>query len=245
MAAYAAHIPPIEGRVPLMERPRIVVLNKIDVPDAQELADFVHDELKNRGLAVFAVSAVSRVGLRELGYALGTIVEHLRAQEVVDDEVRPVIRPLDKKNDSSFTITPRQQDEKAFYQVRGTKPERWVRQTDFSNDEAVGYLADRLNNLGIEKELMKIGARAGDMVVIGSVEDGMIFDWEPTMATGAELLSPRGTDIRLDENIRPTRRERKSQYYEMMDAKEAARQELWTERQAGIWTDPDEELPTE
>ena len=238
LAAYAAAIPPIDGRVPLMERPRIVVLNKIDVPDARDMADFVKDELKSRGLAVFEVSAVSREGLRELGFALGTIVDHLRVQEAEDDDVRPVIRPLEKKDDSSFTITPRKQGEKIFYQVRGTKPERWVRQTDFSNDEAVGYLADRLNNLGVEKQLMKVGARAGDMVVIGTVEDGMIFDWEPTMATGAELLSPRGTDIRLDENVRPTRRERKSQYHEMMDAKEAARQELWMERQVGLWTDP-------
>lgn len=132
--------------------------------------------------------------------------------------------------------------EKIFFQIRGSKPERWVSQTDFSNDEAVGYLADRLNILGVEKALMKAGAHAGDMVVIGTEEDGMIFDWEPTMGTGAELLSPRGTDIRLDEVSRPTRRERKSQYYEMMDAKEAARQELWMERQAGVWTEPDDHI---
>ncbi|QRV01552.1 GTPase ObgE [Arcanobacterium phocisimile] len=239
LSAYAQTIPPIEGRVPLMQRPRIVVLNKIDVPDAREMAEFVTDELKARGLAVFSVSAVSREGLRELGFALGEIVDHIRAQEVVAETQRPVIRPLDKKEDSSFTVTERRQGEKIFYQVRGTKPERWVRQTDFSNDEAVGYLADRLNTLGVEKQLMKAGARAGDMVVIGTEEDGMIFDWEPTMATGAELLSPRGTDIRLDESVRPTRRERKSQYHDLMDAKEAARQELWMERQAGVWTDPD------
>lgn len=184
-------------------------------------------------------SAATRLGLRELGFALGAIVEHLRSQESAVEDTRPVIRPLDKKEDSTFTITPRKRGDQVFYQIRGNKPERWVRQTDFSNDEAVGYLADRLNNLGVEKQLMKEGARAGDMVVIGSEEDGMIFDWEPTMATGAELLSPRGTDIRLDETARPTRRERKSQYHEMMDAKEAARRELWMERQAGVWTDPD------
>lgn len=109
MAAYAAAIPPIDGRVPLMERPRIVVLNKIDVPDARDMADFVKDELKSRGLAVFEVSVVSREGLRELGFALGTIVDHLRVQEAEDDDVRPVIRPLEKKDDSSFTITPRKQ----------------------------------------------------------------------------------------------------------------------------------------
>ncbi|WP_216386592.1 GTPase ObgE [Arcanobacterium phocae] len=239
LSAYADSIPPIEGRVPLMERPRIVVLNKIDVPDAHELADFVTEELKSRGFAVFSVSAATRLGLRELGFALGAIVEHLRSQESTVEDTRPVIRPLDKKEDSTFTITPRKRGDQVFYQIRGNKPERWVRQTDFSNDEAVGYLADRLNNLGVEKQLMKEGARAGDMVVIGSEEDGMIFDWEPTMATGAELLSPRGTDIRLGESARPTRRERKSQYHEMMDAKEAARRELWMERQAGVWTDPD------
>lgn len=71
LSAYSETIPPIEGRVPLMQRPRIVVLNKIDVPDARELAEFVTDELKARGLAVFSVSAVSREGLRELGFALG------------------------------------------------------------------------------------------------------------------------------------------------------------------------------
>lgn len=97
MAAYAAAIPPIDGRVPLMERPRIVVLNKIDVPDARDMADFVKDELKSRGLAVFEVSVVSREGLRELGFALGTIVDHLRVQEAEDDDVRPVIRPLEKE----------------------------------------------------------------------------------------------------------------------------------------------------
>ena len=39
-----------------------------------------------------------------------------------------------------------------------SKPERWVRQTDFTNDEAVGFLADRLNRLGVEEELAKAGA---------------------------------------------------------------------------------------
>ena len=42
--------------------------------------------------------------------------------------------------------------------MRGTKPERWVCQTDFNNPEAVGYLADRLGRLGVEDELFKAGA---------------------------------------------------------------------------------------
>jgi GTP-binding protein len=75
-----------------------------------------------------------------------------------------------------------------------------VRQTDFSNDEAVGYLADRLARLGVEEALVAAGAQAGDEVVISTGrDDGVVFDWEPTVQAGAELLhGRRGTDLRLD-----------------------------------------------
>jgi GTP-binding protein len=79
-----------------------------------------------------------------------------------------------------------------------------VRQTDFTNDEAVGYLADRLNRLGVEEELAKAGAREGDAVTIGAVT----FDWEPTLPAGTLTaeetagLGGRGTDNRLDNTDR-------------------------------------------
>ena len=74
-----------------------------------------------------------------------------------------------------------------------------MRQTDFSNDEAVGYLADRLARLGVEEALFEAGAVAGSEVVIGDGESGVVFDWEPTMQAGAELLhGRRGTDLRLE-----------------------------------------------
>lgn len=102
-------------------------------------------------------------------------------------------------------LRPRAVDEVPFtlafedehYVVRGSKPERWVRQTDFSVDEAVGYLADRLNRIGIEQALLELGAREGDEVVIGDGPDAVVFDWQPTLAAGAEHLGPRGTDDRL------------------------------------------------
>ena len=57
--------------------------------------------------------------------------------------VRPVVTPK-AVDDAGFTVT----EEDEGFRVRGDRPERWVRQTDFSNDEAVGYLADRLARLG-------------------------------------------------------------------------------------------------
>jgi len=73
-----------------------------------------------------------------------------------------------------------------------------VRQTDFSNDEAVGYLAGRLARLGVEDKLLELGAVPGAEVVIGPEDNAVVFDWEPTIEAGAELLAgPRGEDLRI------------------------------------------------
>lgn len=71
----------MEDRVPLMERPRVVVLNKVDMPDAADMADFVLEELQARGLKVFAVSALACCGLRELGFCVGRDCHDIRATD--------------------------------------------------------------------------------------------------------------------------------------------------------------------
>lgn len=248
LAAYAAKLgeaeqdPALTGRMPLMKRPRIVVLNKVDVPDALELAEFVRADLQERGLPVFAVSAVAHTGLRELSFALAGLVEEARAAEPeLATPERPVIRPASVGRRDRQAIATVElihyTGEGEVYQIRGDKPERWVRQTDFSNDEAVGYLADRLNTGGVEDLLVKAGAHAGDTVLIGDIEGGVLFTWEPSVQAGAELLGARGQDSRIDPNHRRTNAERRVQYHAMMDAKEAARQELRREAEEGLWTD--------
>ncbi|MDX3353244.1 GTPase ObgE [Streptomyces sp. ME01-24h] len=177
----------------LEDRPRIVVLNKVDIPDGQDLADMVRPDLEARGYRVFEVSAVAHKGLNELSYALAGIVAEARAAQPVQEATRIVIRPK-AVDDSGFTVTA----EEGLYRVRGEKPEGWVRQTDFANDEAVGYLADRLARLGVEEALVKAGAREGDEVVIGAEDDAVVFDWEPSVAAGAEMLGRRGEDHRFD-----------------------------------------------
>ena len=96
----------------------------------------------------------------------------------------------------------------------------------FNNEEAVGFLGDRLAKLGVEDALLKAGAVAGSTVVIGE-GDGVIFDWEPTIASAGELIAgPRGYDARLDTNDRRTNIERRREYKEMMDARAKMREEM-------------------
>ncbi|MCS0499162.1 GTPase ObgE [Protaetiibacter mangrovi] len=235
LAAY----PVPEGQTPLLERPQLIALNKVDVPDGQELADFVRPELEQRGYRVFEVSAVSHGGLRQLSFALAELVEADRAAKAqTPPPARIVIRPK-AVNEVEFEVKVEGGTE-TTYRVVGAKPERWVEQTDFTNDEAVGYLADRLAKLGVEEQLFEKGAVPGSTVVIGE----MVFDWEPTLTSTAELItSPRGTDARLDENQRATRAERRERYHERMDAKAAARAELDAEREAGLWADDEDDEP--
>nr|WP_196791649.1 GTPase ObgE [Motilibacter deserti] len=185
----------------LADRPRLVALNKVDVPDARDLADMVRPELEARGLQVLEVSAATREGLRELSFAMARVVADARAAAPAAEPERIVLRPRGHK-EQEFTV----QREGDRFRVLGDKPWRWVRQTDFTNDEAVGYLADRLARLGVEDELLKQGAQAGDEVVIGAGDNAVVFDWEPTLESGAELLhGPRGSDIRLEPERRRTR----------------------------------------
>jgi GTP-binding protein len=181
-----------DDQLALGERPRLAVLNKVDVPEARDLAELVRPDLEARGMRVFTISAVSHEGLRELAFALAEIVAGARAAQPVLEPERLVLRPR-AVDEVPFAVT-REGD---MYRVRGIKPERWVRQTDFGNDEAVGYLADRLARLGVEDALRRTGAHAGDTVVIGG-DDAVVFDWEPTLEAGSELLAPGGPEVDRD-----------------------------------------------
>lgn len=91
-------------------------------------------------------------------------------REQAEEEARVVIKPLEeprnrrRRNDEGgtaldFTVERKEAGNgDVWYEVLGTKPERWVMQTNFDNDEAVGYLADRLAKLGVEDELRNKGA---------------------------------------------------------------------------------------
>jgi GTP-binding protein len=195
----------------LEDRPRLVALNKIDVPDAREIAAMVQAELADRGLRVFPISTASHEGLEALKFAMAKLVVRRRAEAEKPDTTRIVIRPQ-VQGGPEFKV---KKLPEGGWLVQGEKPERWVKQTDFANAEATGYLADRLNRLGVEEELLKQGAVAGDAVVIGDGPNAIVFDFAPEVQAGAEILARRGEDHRLEE-VRPAaqrRRLKDSEYH--------------------------------
>ena len=178
----------------LASRPRIVALNKIDVPEAREVAERARPVLADRGLEVYEVSAATHEGLRDLMFAIGRLVAQARAAAPPPQPTRQVIRPP-AAGGPEFEVI--RSGKNSFF-IRGDKLKRWVQQTDFSNAEAVGYLADRLARIGVEKALAEAGAQAGAEVAIGDDDDAVVFDWDPDVPAGTpHSFGPRGSDERL------------------------------------------------
>lgn len=216
LAAYESALDADTGLGDLRDRPRVIILNKADVPEARELAEFVLDDLKEQfGWPVFIISTVAHQGLEPLKYKLMEIVQEHRKAEAgskgksagrAGKTAQPIIvRPKAVAGKRDFVIEA-DPDNEDGYIVRGERPERWILQTDFENDEAVGYLGDRLARLGVEDALYKAGATPGCDVTIGHVT----FEWEPLTIAGVDTqLTGRGTDIRLEQTERKSAAQRK------------------------------------
>lgn len=154
-------------KVDLTGRPQVVVLNKIEGLDD----DIVADRLKElthavpKGTKTFAISAASKVGVRELLFALNDIVKQERAKQQAvaaeTAEVVPVLRL--KENEDSWKVT---KTDTGFL-VTGRKIERFAARTDFSNHHGTQRLRDIMKKMGIMRELHRQGIEVGQKIAIG------------------------------------------------------------------------------
>ncbi len=174
----------------LVERPAVVALNKVDLPDGRAMAALVRPELETRGYSVFEVSAVSGEGLDPLRWHLGELVSKARrkAAAAEPEEIRISL----EAEEEPFAI---ERDDAGKFVVRGRRVERWVEMTPVENPEAVRYLQGKLRRGGVEKALVAAGARVGDDVVIG----GVVFDFLPELEDlpeeEREALAAGGEDV--------------------------------------------------
>ncbi len=227
----------------LADRPRLVALNKVDIPDAHELADMVKADVEARGLKTFVISTKSGEGLQELTFAMAELVAARRATLPAPAPRRIVISPKPVADKTPFTIRRMGDGDGGFvWRVEGEKTARWVRQTDFNNAEAVGYLADRLNRLGVEEKLLELGAVTGDAVAIGGGDDPVVFDFAPQVEIGAEILARRGEDSRL-EHERPSATRRRQEDADYQERRGGMHRDAWrvVNVAMGAWEDDEDD----
>jgi len=152
----------------LLARRQLVVLNKVDLPDAVTMAHMVRPALEARGYEVLEVSAVSGAGLDALRFRLGTLVDELGPSLEVDpdrDGEPVVLRPGGHAAPVRIEI-----EEDGAFRVVSDRIERWVDMLPVEEPGAAQYLQGRMRRAGVERALITAGARQGDTVVIGGIE---------------------------------------------------------------------------
>ena len=144
----------------LLERPSLLVLNKIDLAAPAEIAAEEH-ALARFGMPVVSVSALELQRLDELVDAVFALLPARAAEPVSSVSERSVrVEPIRVRRDLSGT----------GWVVTGSEIERVVQRFDASNREAVAYLQHHFRNLGVNVLLARAGARDGEPVSIGDAE---------------------------------------------------------------------------
>jgi GTP-binding protein len=147
----------------LAKKPQIVALNKIDQPEVQERWPKIKKELKKRGYASMAISALARTEVRDLLLKAAATLAETPALEEVEPPM-PVYRPVEDPR--TFTIL-REPD---GYRVKSVSIERAAEMTPWDQSGSVRRFQKLMERLGVDKALREAGAQEGDTVYIGEYE---------------------------------------------------------------------------
>jgi GTP-binding protein len=152
----------------LAAKPQIVVLNKMDLPDAQAWWPLVQEAMRARDVEAQAISAVSGQGVKVLMQRALALLQSLPTPEPLPP-APAVFRPAE--NEEAFTI----EREDGGWRVRGTRVERVAAMTPFVLPEAAARFQRQLQAMGVVEALKEAGVQPGDTVCIGDRE----LEWMP------------------------------------------------------------------
>ena len=154
----------------LLEKPLVVVFNKMDLPAARDAWPAFEAARRAEGLTVVAASAETGDGLGSLRAAVGTMLPAADDTSDVPEPFGVVVHRLDAAGDG-FTM----EREGEAHRVRGKRIERLAAQTNFDIEESAERFQRALGRMGIDGALRKAGIQPGDVVRIGAIE----FEWGP------------------------------------------------------------------
>nr|MBA2570392.1 GTPase ObgE [Chloroflexota bacterium] len=153
----------------LIEKPTLVVANKLDLADAEPRLAAFRRARKREGLEFVAVSARELLGLDGLLRALALLLPDRAALAEPGEPAGVVVHRFDATV-TGFAV----QREADGFRVRGQRVERLAAQTDFENEESADRFQRNLERMGVERELVRAGVDVGDTVRIGAVE----LEWD-------------------------------------------------------------------
>ncbi len=158
-----------EYNMRLLERPQIIVANKMDMPDAEENLQAFREKLQD-DYPIFPISAITRSGLRELLFAIADKLENTSEFPLEEVEEEAGIHRVVYKHEvdeRQFYIT---RDPDGSFVLSGEGIEKLFKMTDFSRDESVRRFSRQMRGMGIDEALRQRGAKDGDTVKIMEYE---------------------------------------------------------------------------
>lgn len=144
----------------LMEKPMIVIANKMDVEGAKENLEKFKEKVS---CEIYEVSAVTNKGLETVINRLADILDTVPNNPLYDESQIESHVLYKFKKEEPFTIT---RDDDGTWTISGKEVERIFKMTKFSSDEAAMRFAKKLRRMGIDDKLIELGAESGDMVRI-------------------------------------------------------------------------------
>ncbi|HEX2912310.1 MAG TPA: GTPase ObgE [Chloroflexia bacterium] len=166
-----------EYRPELANKPQIVAINKIDMPETQENLPRLRKYLRGKDVEFYEISAIGMIGTDELMKRVAAKLAELPPAEplIAADESGdvPVLKP-GRLDEDAFQVT---KLDEGYYQVKGKRIERIVAMTDLENPEALERLQLAFDRTGVSRALEEAGIHGGDMVKFGKVELEWLESW--------------------------------------------------------------------
>ena len=159
-----------EYNMRLLERPQVVVANKMDIPVASENLKEFKKQLENDGedVDIVEISAFTRSNIDNLLYKVSDILDNtdpntLYELDTEEESMENRVLYKHKPKDETFKIT---RDDAGAYVVSGPGIERAFLMTDFNRDASVRRFAQQMRSMGVDDALRERGCKNGDTVKI-------------------------------------------------------------------------------
>ena len=143
----------------LMEKPQIIIANKMDLPDAKENLEKFKEKVD---CEIYEVSAATNQGLQKVVDRLADLLDEIPINPLYDDSQIESHVLYKFKKEEPFTIT----KEDDVWVISGKEVERIFKMTKFSGEEAAYRFSKKLRRMGIDDKLIELGAKEGDQVRI-------------------------------------------------------------------------------
>ncbi|NLZ72152.1 MAG: GTPase ObgE [Clostridiaceae bacterium] len=151
----------------LLERPRLIAINKIDIADP-DLAEKIKNEIEKQGFEVFLISAASKKNVDKLIAKTAQYISELPAIKIFESDQQV---DTDKEDNLSDDFSILESD--GYYQVKSDQWERIIRSINFDDYDSFHYFQRLIKRKGLEQALYDAGLKDGDWVKIGDME----FQW--------------------------------------------------------------------